>query len=128
MTRRFWIGALLAVPVFLLGMAHLLPNAPTWVVTDPSRRLQFALSTPVVIWAGWPFVGRGWLSVKPRNLNMFTLIATRTRLRDIQIRVPVEGQPYRRIHARSPAAAMTGAGNIEAVTAVTAIRTRICSS
>ncbi|HSH38277.1 MAG TPA: HAD-IC family P-type ATPase, partial [Chthoniobacterales bacterium] len=75
MTRRFWIGALLALPVFVLGMAHLLPNAPTWVDADPSRWLQFALSTPVVLWAGWPFFRRGWFSVKTGNLNMFTLIA-----------------------------------------------------
>ncbi|CAN5438986.1 heavy metal translocating P-type ATPase [soil metagenome] len=75
MTRRFWIGAGLAIHVFLLGMAHLLPNAPTWVDADPSRWLQFALSTPVMIWAGWPFFRRGWFSVKTGNLNMFTLIA-----------------------------------------------------
>ena len=49
MTRRFWIGALLALPVFILGMAHVFPNAPTWVGSDWSRWLQFLLSTPVDI-------------------------------------------------------------------------------
>jgi P-type Cu+ transporter len=75
MTRRFWIGALLSLPVFVIGMAHMLPNAPQWVDADPSRWLQFALSTPVVLWAGWPFFRRGWSSIRTGNLNMFTLIA-----------------------------------------------------
>jgi Cu+-exporting ATPase len=75
MTRRFWIGLALALPVFLLAMAHLLPHAPKWVAGDPSRWLQFALSTPVVLWAGAPFFERGWQSIVNRSLNMFTLIA-----------------------------------------------------
>jgi len=75
MTRRFWIGAVLALPVFVLGMAHVFPNAPTWVVSDWSRWLQFLLSTPVVLWAGAPFFQRGWQSVISRSPNMFTLIA-----------------------------------------------------
>ena len=64
MTRRFWIGAALALPVFVLGMAHLFPNAPSWVANDWSRWLQFILSTPVVLWGGWPFFVRGWQSVR----------------------------------------------------------------
>jgi P-type Cu+ transporter len=75
MTRRFWIGLALALPVFLLAMAHILPHAPEWVASDPSRWLQFALSTPVVLWAGAPFFERGWQSIVNRSLNMFTLIA-----------------------------------------------------
>lgn len=75
MTRRFWIGAVLTLPVFVLGMAHLFPNAPMWVGSDWSRWLQFLLSTPVVLWGGWPFFVRGWQSVRNRALNMFTLIA-----------------------------------------------------
>src|SRR5205823_11422797 len=75
MTRRFWIGAVLALPVFVLGMAHVFPNAPTWVASDWSRWLQFLLSTPVVLWGGWPFFVRGWESIRNRSLNMFTLIA-----------------------------------------------------
>jgi Cu+-exporting ATPase len=75
MTRRFWIGAALTLPVFLLAMSHLWPNAPAWLSGDASRWIQFALSTPVVLWAGWPFFKRGWRSVQTRNLNMFTLIA-----------------------------------------------------
>ena len=76
MTRRFWIGAVLSAPVFVLGMWHLLPSAPHWVEGDLSRWAQFILSTPVVFWCGWPFFQRGWQSIVNRSLNMFTLIAT----------------------------------------------------
>ncbi len=75
MSRRFWVGAALALPVFLLAMSHLIPNAPPWLSGDASRWIQFALSTPVVLWAGWPFFKRGARSIRTRNLNMFTLIA-----------------------------------------------------
>jgi P-type Cu+ transporter len=75
MTRRFWIGAALTLPVFVVAMAHLLPGAPVWADGDPSRWVQFALSTPVVLWAGWPFFVRGWQSLVHRSLNMFTLVA-----------------------------------------------------
>ena len=77
MTRRFWIGALLAFPVFLLAMAHMVPmlSHEKWVTGDGPRWIQFVLSTPVVAWAGWPFFKRGWRSVINRSLNMFTLIA-----------------------------------------------------
>ncbi len=56
-------------------MSHLLPAAPDWVAGDISRWVQFILSTPVVLWAGWPFFQRGWQSIVNRSLNMFTLIA-----------------------------------------------------
>ena len=75
MTRRFWIGAALSLPVLLLAMGHLLPNAPHWIDSDTSRWAQFALSTPVVLWAGWPFFVRGWQSIVNRSPNMFTLIS-----------------------------------------------------
>lgn len=75
MTRRFWMGAVLALPVFLLGMAHMFTGAPHWVGGDLSRWMQLALSTPVVLWAGAPFFERGWRSVRTMNLNMFTLIS-----------------------------------------------------
>lgn len=75
MSRRFWIGAALTVPVVVLAMSHLVPSAPEWMSGDISRWVQFALSTPVVLWAGWPFFERGWRSVRTRHLNMFTLIA-----------------------------------------------------
>lgn len=77
MTNRFWIGAALTLPVFILAMAHVIPALArqSWVDGQVSRWIQFALATPVVCWAGWPFFVRGWRSVVTRNLNMFTLIA-----------------------------------------------------
>jgi Cu+-exporting ATPase len=77
MTRRFWIGAALAVPIFVLAMAHLIPalGRQAWVNGEVSRWLQFVLTIPVVCWAGWPFFKRGWRSVVTLHLNMFTLIA-----------------------------------------------------
>jgi len=76
MTRRFWIGAAMALPVFVLAMAHLFPalNKQPWVDGNALRWIQFALATPVVGWAGWPLLHRGWRSVVTRQLNMFTLI------------------------------------------------------
>jgi Cu+-exporting ATPase len=77
MTRRFWTALALTIPVFViemgshLGGMHLLPQA--W-----SNWISFALSTPVVLWAGAPFFARGWRSLVTRNLNMFTLIAMGT--------------------------------------------------
>ncbi|GLK69228.1 copper-translocating P-type ATPase [Hansschlegelia plantiphila] len=79
MTRRFWIGLVLAVPVFLLEMgAHLFPAIHHVVPPAASVWIQFALATPVVLWAGRPFFQRGWASIVSRNLNMFTLIAMGT--------------------------------------------------
>jgi Cu+-exporting ATPase len=77
MTRRFRIGAALALPVFVLAMAHLIPalGRQAWVDGNASRWVQFALATPAVWWAGWPLLNRGWNSVATRHLNMFTLIA-----------------------------------------------------
>jgi len=65
------------MPVFLLAMAHLIPTLghSRWVMGDTSRWIQFILSTPVVLWAGWPFFQRGWHSIVTWHLNMFTLIA-----------------------------------------------------
>jgi len=77
MTRRFWIAAALTLPVFFLAMAHLIPalGEQPWVNSPFSRWLQFALTTPVVCWAAWPFFQRGWTSIVTRHLNMFTLIS-----------------------------------------------------
>ncbi len=79
MTRRFWGGLALALPVLLLEMGgHLLPFLHRVVSPVTSGWIQFALATPVVFWAGWPFFERAWSSVLSRNLNMFTLIAMGT--------------------------------------------------
>ena len=77
MTRRFWIALVLTAPVFVLDMgAHLFGHA--WVDQTLSNWIEFALATPVVLWAGGPFFVRGWRSLVTRNLNMFTLIALGT--------------------------------------------------
>lgn len=77
MTRRFWIGAAMTLPVFILAMAHLIPTIgrQSWVDSHASRWVQFILTTPVVYWVGWPFFLRGWRSIMTRHLNMFTLIS-----------------------------------------------------
>ncbi|MEW6629223.1 MAG: heavy metal translocating P-type ATPase [Pseudomonadota bacterium] len=79
MTRRFWIALALTIPVFFLEMGgHLVPAIHRAVPAVASAWVQFALATPVVLWAGWPFFTRGWASLRTRNLNMFTLIAMGT--------------------------------------------------
>ena len=78
MTRRFWIGLALTLPVFVLEMGAHLTGAHNWVDPVLSSYVQFAFATPVVLWAGAPFFERGYQSLLTRNLNMFTLIAMGT--------------------------------------------------
>ena len=79
MWRRFRIALVLALPVLILEMGgHLIPALHRLVAPNQSIMIQLALSTPVVLWAGWPFFQRAWTSLKTRNLNMFTLIAMGT--------------------------------------------------
>ncbi|MGB8589255.1 MAG: heavy metal translocating P-type ATPase [Pseudolabrys sp.] len=78
MSRRFWIGIALTVPIFVLEMGSHIAGAHSWVDPTLSNYVQFAFATPVVLWAGWPFFVRGWQSLVTRNLNMFTLIAMGT--------------------------------------------------
>ena len=78
MTRRFWVGLALSVPVVMLEMGAHLVGAHGWIGQALSNWIQLVLATPVVLWAGWPFFVRGWQSVLTRNLNMFTLIAMGT--------------------------------------------------
>ena len=80
MTRRFWIGAALTAPLFLLEMGAHLPGLDLHHLI-PARLalwIQFLLATPVVLWAGWPFFERAYASVINRSLNMFSLIALGT--------------------------------------------------
>jgi Cu+-exporting ATPase len=80
MSRRFWIGLGLTLPLLLLAMSDLIPGEPMMRII-PSRLMswiQLALATPVVLWAGWPFFERAWRSIVNRSLNMFTLIAIGT--------------------------------------------------
>lgn len=77
MTRRFWVSAALALPVFLMAtVADLLPRLmPESISMLVLQWIEFTLATPVVLWAGWPIFRRGYESVVNRSLNMFTLIA-----------------------------------------------------
>ena len=78
MTRRFWIGLVLALPAVVLEMGGHLAGGHGWVEPELSNSIQLGFATPVVLWAGWPFYVRGWQSLVTRNLNMFTLIAMGT--------------------------------------------------
>ncbi len=78
MTRRFWIGLVLTVPVVVLEMGGHLTGLTMLLGQQLSNWMQLVLATPVVLWAGWPFFVRGWQSLLTRNLNMFTLIAMGT--------------------------------------------------
>ncbi len=75
MTRRFRVGLVLAVPVFVIAMLSDVAGVPDASLMRWIQWLELALATPVVMWAGWPFFQRGWQSLVHRRLNMFTLIA-----------------------------------------------------
>lgn len=77
-TRRLWVAAVLTLPVFVLEMGAHLPGVRLPVPHGWGGWIQLALATPVVLWAGWPFIERGWASVRTWNLNMFTLIGLGT--------------------------------------------------
>ncbi len=80
MTRRFWVGLVLTVPLLLPMISDLLPGHPLQTVLSAGLVAwpELVLATPVVLWAGWPFFQRGWGSVVHRSPNMFTLIAIGT--------------------------------------------------
>jgi Cu+-exporting ATPase len=75
MLLRFWIGMACSIPVFLLAMGGMFPALDRYISPHLSRWLQFLLSSPVILWAGWPFFQRGWQSIISRHLNMFSLIS-----------------------------------------------------
>ena len=80
MTRRLWVGGVLALPVFVLEMGGHIPALGLHRLVPPivATWIEFVLSTPVVLWAGWPFFERAYASVVNRSLNMFSLIALGT--------------------------------------------------
>jgi len=78
MRKRFWVGLVLSLPVLALEMGSHLTNLHMVLGAKASNWIQFALATPVVLWAGLPFFERAWQSLRTRNLNMFTLIAMGT--------------------------------------------------
>jgi Cu+-exporting ATPase len=77
MSRRFWVGLVLGLPVFLLAMADMIPGATRSLYPHMAlvNWVELALATPVVLWCGWPFFQRAWQSVVHVSPNMFTLIA-----------------------------------------------------
>ena len=77
MTRRFWVGVALSAPIVFLAMSEFIPGQPVQRTISPRllNWLQLLLTTPVVLWGGYPFFQRGWASIVNRSLNMFTLIA-----------------------------------------------------
>jgi Cu+-exporting ATPase len=76
MTRRFWIATALALPLIVIEMSDMVPAHPLQRAMPAALRtwIELALATPVVLWAGWPLLVRGWDSIVNRSLNMFTLI------------------------------------------------------
>jgi Cu+-exporting ATPase len=77
MTRRFWVGAALTLPLLAVMVSDIFPSHPIQHLLSGGLLswIEFALATPVVLWAGWPFFERGWQSIVHRSPNMFTLIA-----------------------------------------------------
>lgn len=76
MKKRFFFGLALTIPLMVIAMRHMLPGH---LFDDLASEqsfgwVEFLMATPVVLWAGWPFFVRAWMSIKTRNLNMFTLI------------------------------------------------------
>ncbi|WP_281243362.1 copper-transporting P-type ATPase [Roseovarius lutimaris] len=76
-TRRFWVGAVLTIPLLILTMAPYVGAG--WIREIFGERttlwIEFVLGTPVILWSGWPFFTRGWTSFRTMKLNMFSLIA-----------------------------------------------------
>jgi Cu+-exporting ATPase len=78
MTRRFWISVVLAVPLLVIAMGHMLPGMQRLLPAGWQPWIELILATPVVLWGGSPFFQRGWTSIVNRSTNMFTLIAMGT--------------------------------------------------
>jgi len=78
MSKRFWISAVLSLPLVLVSMGEMMPLFKGLSDASWTHWLQFVLATPVVLWGGRPFFERAWSSIVHRSLNMFTLIALGT--------------------------------------------------
>lgn len=79
-TKRFKISAIFSIPLLLATMSEMIPGYEAYRIFPAGSYnwFQFLLSTPVVLWAGYPLLHRGYDSFKSRNLNMFSLIALGT--------------------------------------------------
>jgi len=80
MRRRFRVSLVFALPLFIIAMGEMISGDTMQGAASPATWLwiQLGLTTPIVIWGGWPFMQRGWRSLVTRKLNMFTLIAIGT--------------------------------------------------
>ena len=79
MTRRFWVSAVISVPLVILAMGEFVGLSFEWLASPRILSwIELVLATPVVLWGGWPFFVRGWQSIINRSLNMFTLIGLGT--------------------------------------------------
>jgi len=80
MSRRFWVSVVLTVPVFISAMGDHIPGQPLDQIASRNTWtwIELILSSPVILWGGWPFFVRGWQSIVNRSLNMFTLIGLGT--------------------------------------------------
>lgn len=78
MTRRFWVSAVLTIPLVIITMGGYIPGFTLKAIVSPEalKWLEFVLATPVVLWGGWPFFIRFWQSIVNRSPNMFTLIGS----------------------------------------------------
>jgi Cu+-exporting ATPase len=77
MTRRFWVSVILTAPLIFIAMAgHMFSGRA--ISSAAQAWIELILATPVVLWGGWPFFRLGWVSIRNRSLNMFTLIAMGT--------------------------------------------------
>lgn len=74
MVKRFWVSLVLGLPIVALAMGGMLFDFKRWLPQGASQWIQLFLSTPVVLWCGWPFFVRGWRSLVTGKLNMFTLV------------------------------------------------------
>src|SRR4029450_6270637 len=80
MCRRFWVSLILTLPLLLSTMTEMVPkwDLRNWIPAERFNLIQLVITSPVVLWGGWPFFVRGWQSIVNRSLNMFTLIAIGT--------------------------------------------------
>ena len=80
MTRRLWVSAVLTAPLLVVTMGDLVPGVGLhhWLGSAAFNWIQGILGTPVVLWAGWPFFARAWISFRTLQLNMFSLVALGT--------------------------------------------------
>ncbi|MGB3721685.1 MAG: heavy metal-binding domain-containing protein, partial [Pacificimonas sp.] len=75
-TRRFWVGAVLSVPLVVIAMGPMVGlHVESFIAARAVRWFELVIATPAILYAGWPFIVRGWRSFRTWNLNMFSLIA-----------------------------------------------------